>query len=73
MPVKTKKNPASNILYQGYQVLIKNLGPQKAGEFLHVVSKGQGDSVKEYAKLWEGKGLDEINETLLAFQASRKL
>lgn len=67
----TTKNKQNNILEQGFDALLKKLGPDGAGEFMRAFSKGKGDSVKEYNALWKGKGLDDIDKTLQNFRKKR--
>lgn len=49
----------------GWQALVQKLGFDKANEFLMTFFAGQGDSVKEYRKMWGNKSVNQIHQEIL--------
>jgi len=49
---------------RAWKALVKELGIVDALRFVMVTEPGDGDSVKEYRKMWEGKSIDEIYEVI---------
>ena len=43
---------------------MKELGIADALRFVMATEPGDGDSVQEYQKMWEGKSVDEIYEAI---------
>jgi len=49
-----------SIIREGWHVLVDGLGVQKATQFVVLLERGKGDSVKEIAEYWGDAAIDEI-------------
>lgn len=56
---------AQEIINWGWKTLTKELGPVEAARFWMYVTRGVGDSVAEYKKMWKGKNIEEIHHEIL--------
>lgn len=45
--------------------MTKELGPVGATKFWMYVTHGEGNSVEEYKKMWNGKSIEEIHRDIL--------
>lgn len=52
------------LIREGWKTLVKKMGIVKATRFLVAFERGEGDSVKEIKRFWQGKSLDEIYRTV---------
>lgn len=50
----------SDIVQEGWKVLVAKLGLQRATQFVVLLERGKGDSVKEINDYWENADIDEI-------------
>ncbi len=50
----------SDIVQEGWKVLVAKLGLLKATQFVVLLERGKGDSVKEINDYWGNAGIDEI-------------
>jgi len=48
------------IIQEGWKVLVAKLGLQKATQFVVLLERGKGDSVKEINDYWGDAGIEEI-------------
>jgi hypothetical protein len=62
------KKPAI-LFYEVWNTLIKEFGYSHAEQFLRMIRRGHGDSVKERKELWGGKNLEDI---VVAIQKEKK-
>jgi hypothetical protein len=77
-----KKNPThfSKVTYsetnavirEGWKILVEQLGIQKATEFVVLLERGKGDSVKEIANYWGDASIDEIHNQVILWKAKRQ-
>jgi hypothetical protein len=58
-------------LKEGWEILVKNLGLQKATHFVVSLERGKGDSVKEIAEYWGDATIEEIHERVVAWKAKQ--
>lgn len=49
---------------RAWKALVKELGIADALRFVMATEPGDGDSVQEYQKMWEGKSVDKIYEVI---------
>ncbi len=63
---KTSPNTKETVINRGIDVLIRELGHPDALEFILAIERGNGDSVKEFKKLWGNKTVREIHNEILA-------
>ncbi len=57
---KTAKKTDDAVIREGWDTLVKKMGIAKATRFLVAFERGEGDSVKEIKRFWQGKSLEEI-------------
>ncbi len=50
----------SDIIQEGWKILVTKLGLQKATQFVVLLERGKGDSVKELSDYWGNASIDEI-------------
>jgi len=60
---------AESIIHEGWKVLVKNLGIQKATQFIILVERGKGDSVKEIAEYWGDASIEEIHNKVIEWKS----
>ncbi len=57
---------ASDIVREGWDLLVEKLGLQKATQFVVLLERGKGDSVKEINDFWGKSSIDEIHNRVVA-------
>jgi len=60
----TRKTTPQEIINSGWKVLTKEMGPLGATRFWIYVTRGEGDSVLEFKKMWKGKSIEEIHQEI---------
>jgi len=60
-----------SILQEGWEILVKNLGLQKATQFVILLQRGKGDSVKEIAEFWGDAPIEEIHNRVIGWKAKQ--
>jgi hypothetical protein len=48
------------VVREGWEILVKNLGLLKATQFVVLLERGKGNSVKEIAEYWGDATIEEI-------------
>jgi len=61
----TRKTTPQEIINLGWEVLTKEMGPLGATRFWMYVTRGEGDSVLEFKRMWKGKSIEEIHQEIL--------
>ena len=61
----------SDIVQEGWKVLVAKLGLQKATQFVVLLERGKGDSVKEISDYWGNASVDEIFNRVASWKASQ--
>jgi hypothetical protein len=61
----TRKTTPQEIINLGWEVLTKEMGPLGATRFWMYVTRGEGDSVLEFKRMWKGKSVEEIHQEIL--------
>jgi hypothetical protein len=59
------RKTAQEVINIGWNTLTKELGPVGAAKFWMYVTHGEGNSVEEYKKMWNGKSIEEIHREIL--------
>ncbi len=59
---------SQTIIREGWKILVEQLGPQKATQFVVLLERGKGDSVKEIIDYWGDTGIDEIHNQVVAWK-----
>ena len=65
-----RTNVRGPLFERGWNSLVRTLGAPDAVRFMRAFSQGNGDSVQEFHKLWEGMDVDTIHHRITRF--SRK-
>ena len=63
---------APSIIREGWQLLVKQLGIQKATQFVILLERGKGDTVQEIAEYWADASIDEIHNQVMAWKAKSR-
>lgn len=61
----------SDIVKEGWKALVAKLGLQKATQFVVLLERGKGDSVKEIKDYWGNASIDEIYNRVASWKASQ--
>ena len=61
----TRKTTPQEIINLGWEVLTKEMGPLGATRFWMYVTRGEGDSVLEFKRMWKVKSVEEIHQEIL--------
>lgn len=61
----------SDIVQEGWKVLVAKLGLQKATQFVVLLERGKGDSVKELNEFWGDANIDEIYNRIADWKNKR--
>ena len=64
-------NNTESILREGWNVLVNQLGLQKAIQFVIQLERGKGDSVKEIAEYWGDANIEEIQRRVVEWKSKR--
>jgi hypothetical protein len=57
------------LIREGWEILIKKFGLQKATELAMRLERGKGDSVKEIAEYWGDATIEEIHNRVIDWTA----
>ncbi len=57
---------ADSIIREGWEILVERLGILKATQFVILLERGKGDTVKEIAEYWGNASIDEIHNQVVA-------
>jgi len=60
-----------SIVREGWEILVKNLGLQKTTQFVVLLERGKGDSVKEIAEFWGNTSIEEIHDRVIEWKAKQ--
>lgn len=70
MSTATVINPeALSLLSEGWKLLVEQFGIQKATQFVMLLERGQGDSVKEIAEYWGNMDIEEIHQQVMNWKS----
>jgi len=59
------------VVREGWELLVKNLGLLKATQFVILLERGNGDSVKEIADYWGNASVEEIHNRVMKWKAKQ--
>ena len=62
----------SDIVQEGWKVLVAKLGLQKATQFVVLLERGKGDSVKEISGYWANASIDEIYNRVTTWKSKQQ-
>jgi hypothetical protein len=60
-----------SVVREGWETLVKNLGLQKATQFVVLLERGKGGSVKEIAEFWGNASIREIHDRVLDWKVNQ--
>ena len=60
------------VIREGWKILVEQLGIQKATQFVVLLERGKGDSVKEIADYWGDDSIDEIHGQVMLWKTKRQ-
>lgn len=60
------------IIQEGWKTLVKQLGIQKATQFILLLERGKGDSVQEIIDYWGNSSIDEIHNRVVTWKAKQQ-
>jgi hypothetical protein len=63
---------AQAIIQEGWKTLVKQLGIQKATQFVLLLERGKGDSVQEIIDYWGDSSIDEIHNQVMAWKTKQQ-
>jgi hypothetical protein len=61
------------IIREGWNLLVEQLGLEKATQFVVLIERGKGDSVQEIADYWGNASIEEIHNQVIMWKAKRKI
>ncbi|MCL0065850.1 hypothetical protein M1N79_03065 [Dehalococcoidia bacterium] len=61
---------AESTIREGWDVLVDRLGIERATQFIVLLERGKGDSVKEIAEYWGDAGIEEIHTRVMEWKAN---
>lgn len=62
----------SDIIQEGWKVLVAKLGLHKATQFVVLLERGKGDSVKEISDYWGDASIDEIYNRVTTWKSKQQ-
>ena len=62
----------ADLVQEGWKVLVAKLGLQKATEFVVLLERGKGDSVKEINDYWGNTDINEIYNQVNNWKATQQ-
>lgn len=63
---------ANAIIHEGWNVLVEQLGIQRATQFVVLLERGRGDSVKEIADYWGATSIDNIYAEVMSWKTRQQ-
>ena len=67
----TTEMEATNLVREGWKMLVEQLGLQKATQFVMLLERGKGDSVQEIHDYWADASIDEIHHRVTAWKSKQ--
>jgi len=61
----------TDVVHEGWKILVERLGLQKATQFVVLLERGKGDSVKEITDYWGNAGIEEIHKRVTDWKAKK--
>ena len=61
----------TDVVQEGWKILVERLGLQKATQFVVLLERGKGDSVKEITDYWGNAGIEEIHKRVTDWKAEK--
>jgi hypothetical protein len=61
-----------HLVEEGWKVLVERLGIQKATQFVILLERGKGDSVREINDYWGDASINEIHDQVTTWKTGQK-
>ena len=61
------------LIREGWDVLRDKLGIQKATQFIVLMERGKGDSIKQIAEYWGDASIQAIHDRVIEWKSTRKI
>ena len=65
--------PPIRVIQKGWEALNKSIGPTDALRFVMSLTAGQGDSVRLFKNMWDGRDIEEIHQEILQAKKEKKI
>ena len=62
----------TDIVQEGWKILVERLGLQKATRFIILLERGEGDSIKELADYWGEASIDDIHDRIATWKTKQQ-
>ena len=62
----------ASVVQQGWEILVENLGLEKATQFVLLLERGKGDSVQELTDYWGDASIDEIHKQVMDWKSRQQ-
>ncbi|MCI0485456.1 MAG: hypothetical protein L0229_02535 [Blastocatellia bacterium] len=62
----------SDVIEEGWNILVEKLGLQKATRFVILLERGKGDSIQEIRDYWGDASVDEIHGKITAWKTGQQ-
>ena len=59
------------LIREGWNLLVENLGVEKATQFVVLIERGKGDTVQEIHDYWGKANIEEIHQRVLAWKTQK--
>ncbi|HAO22109.1 MAG TPA: hypothetical protein DCQ37_17570 [Desulfobacteraceae bacterium] len=63
---------AQTLISEGWKLLVEQLGIQKATQFVVLLERGKGDSVKEIADYWGNSSIEDIYQRVKIWKSQEQ-
>lgn len=70
--IATSYTDTESIIREGWDALVDKLGIEKASQFVLLLERGKGDSVKEIAEYWGNTTIEEIHNRVMEWKAQKQ-
>ncbi len=72
MSIMAVMTEANAVIREGWKVLVEQMGLQKATQFVVLLERGKGDTIKEIADYWGDANMEEIYDQVMTWKANRE-
>ncbi len=59
------------IIREGWNLLVEQLGIEKATQFIVLIERGKGDTVQEIADYWGNTSIEDIHNQIMNWKTNR--
>ena len=62
----------NTLVQEGWKTLVEQLGLQRATQFVVLLERGKGNSVKEIKDYWGNASIDEIHDRVMGWKTKEQ-